>query len=246
MRKIFHLLFIILALISCSKAKVAVSDKKFPAITLINNYEYFEGKHEFKQLGCAFLLKYKTDTFAITAKHILAILKTDSAKSLIIENFVKKWTMTPLNNENEVVVVDKLLNENKEENLKSKKIYEKDWLLFSIKENKTNVIPLEFREKPLIKGEKLFVVGWTRHMKGGNQRVYEFEFYKTKGTHYLMKKLIIPEKMGGLSGAPVVDNDGKLVGIVSISEFNLFALENMVSPVGIVELKEFLDSHLNK
>ena len=246
MRKIFHYFVLTLAIVSCSNAKVSVSDKKFPPISLINHFEYFNGGHEFNQLGTAFLLKYKNDTFAITAKHTLAILKTDSLKNLSLENFIKKWKMSPLNKKDEVVVVDQLLNEDKYESLKSKTLYEKDWLVFSIIENGANVVPLEFREKPLVKGEKLYAIGWTRHMKEGNQRVYEFEFYKTKGTHHLMKKLITPEKMGGLSGGPVVDEDGKLVGIVSNNEFNLFTMEKMLTAVGTVDLKEFLDNYLNK
>jgi hypothetical protein len=246
MRKIFHYFVLTLTIVSCSNAKVSVSDKRFPPISLINHFEYFNGGHEFNQLGTAFLLKYKNDTFAITAKHTLAILKTDSLKNLSLENFIKKWKMSPLNKKDEVVVVDQLLNEDKHESLKSKTLYEKDWLVFSIIENGANVVPLEFREKPLVKGEKLYAIGWTRHMKEGNQRVYEFEFYKTKGTHHLMKKLITPEKMGGLSGGPVVDEDGKLVGIVSNNVFNLFTMEKMLTAVGTVDLKEFLDNYLNK
>jgi hypothetical protein len=245
MKNLFYFLTILTVLVSCSKAKISVSDKQFPPISLVNHYEYFDENQMYNQLGTAFLLKYQNDTFAITAKHTLAVLKSDSIKNLSLENFIKKWTMSPLTKENEMVVVDKLLNEDKSESLKSKTLHEKDWLVFSIKENNANVIPLEFRENPLIKGEKLYAIGWTRHMKEGNQRVYEFEYYKTKGTHHLMKKLIIPEKMGGLSGAPVVDEDGKLVGIVSNSKFNLFSMEKMFAPVGTIELKAFLDNYLN-
>lgn len=246
MKNLFYFLTILTVLISCSKAKISVSDKQFPPVCLVNHYEYFDENHMNNQLGTAFLLKYHNDTFAITAKHTLAVLKTDSIKNLSLEKFIKRWTMSPLTKENEMVVVDDLLNEDKSESLKSKTLHEKDWLVFSIKENRTNVIPLEFRETPLVKGEKLYAIGWTRHMKEGNQRVYEFEFYKTKGTHHLMKKLIIPEKMGGLSGGPVVDEDGKLVGIVSKNEFNLFAMEKMFAPVGTEDLKAFLDNYRSK
>ena len=79
--------------------------------------------------------------------------------------------MYPLNKMDEEVVVNQLLNEDKQESLSAKALY-------------------------------------------------EFEYYKTKGTHHLMKKHIIPETMGGLSGGPVVDGDGKLVGIVSTGEFS--------------------------
>lgn len=245
MKNKLNYLLIIVAIVSCSKAKFSVSSQQFPSTSLINHYEYFGGEQTFNQLGTAFLLKYKNDTFAITAKHILAVLKPDSIANLTLDNFIKNWTMSPLNAENEIVTVNKLLNENKNESLKSKTLFEKDWLVFSIKENNANVVPLEFREKPLIKGEKFYAIGWTRHMKEGKQRVYEFEYYKTKGTHHLMKKLMIPEKMGGLSGAPVVDSDGKLVGIVSNSEFNLLTMGKMFAPVGTVDLKSFLDDYAN-
>ncbi len=234
----------IIAFVSCSKAKISVSDKEFPPTSLVNHFEYFDGEHEFDQLGTAFLLKYRNDTFAITAKHILAILQPDSIKNLSLDNFIKKWTMSPLNKGNEIVIIDKLLNEDKAENLKSKTLYEKDWLVFSIKENKSTVIPLECRETALVKGEKLYIIGWTRHMKEGAQRVYEFEYYKTNGNHLLLKKLIVPEKMGGLSGGPVVDSNAKLVGIVSNSTFSFWNMEKMVTAVSIVELKDYLDDYL--
>lgn len=245
-KKIILYVSVVTMLCSCSKAKVAVSDKQFPPISLVNHYDYYSGEHKYHQLGTAFLLKYRNDTFAITTKHTLAFLKPDSIKNLTLDNFIKTWTMHPLNKENEVVITDRLLNEDKSESLKGKDKFVKDWLVFSIKENNAKVTPLEFREAPLKKGEKLYAVGWTRHMKEGEQRVYEFEYYKKKGTHHLMRRILIPEKMGGMSGGPVIDDTGKLVGIVSGHEFSILAMEKMLSPVGTDDLKAFLDNYQTK
>jgi hypothetical protein len=51
--------------------------------------------------------------------------------------------------------------------------------------------------------------------------------------------------MRGLIGAPVVDIDEKLVGIVLNSEFNLFTMDKMFAPVGTVDLKAFLNNCSN-
>ena len=59
--------------------------------------------------------------------------------------------------------------------------------MFSIRENKSKVKALEIRMTPLVAGEKLYVVGWTRKMESGEQRVYEFEYQKTIGNRILLK-----------------------------------------------------------
>lgn len=167
------LTFIPIILTSCSSKQIGTSTKTFPPISLTNHFEYFSAQ-KCPLLGTAFLLKYDKDTFAITAKHTMAFLKPDSSKTLTTEHFIKKWTMSPLNKENEMLIVKQLLNEDKNEELKSRKKFETDWLVFSIDANTTNVKPLELRETTMQQGEKCYAVGWTRHMKDGDQRVFEF------------------------------------------------------------------------
>lgn len=58
-----------------------------------------------------------------------------------------------------------------------------------------------------------------------------------------MKQLLIPDSMDGFSGAPVVDKDGKLVGIVSGSQFCFSTMQKMFWPVGTDGLKAFLDNY---
>lgn len=245
MKKISICLLVLLTFSFTSKKNV--STKKFPPISLINKIEFFESKYDWDKIGGGFLLKYKADTFVLTAQHILKYAKTDSMKYLSIEGFVKKWSLSQLNKENESVVLDVLLNENKAQLIKSDYRFIDDWLLFSIKENNSKVKPVEIRETQLVKGEKLYVVGWTRDMTEGEQHTFEFNYLKSKGSHFLMKHIIVPDKFGGLSGSPVLDENGFLVGIASSSTFEFTAMKRLFSPCNLDSLKIFLDNYsMNK
>ena len=239
----FTLPVLLLALENCA-SKTGISTKKFPPVSLINKVEFFDSKYDLDNIGCGFLLKYKTDTFVVTAQHILKWARTDSMKYLTIDGFVKKWSLRPLNKENESVIVDALLNENKMQRIKHDYRSAEDWLVFSIKENNSKVKPIKMRETPLKKGETLYVVGWTRHMTKGGQRVYEYKYLKSSGSHFLMKDIVAPEKYGGLSGSPVLDENGLLVGIASGSTFEITALKRLFSPCKVDSLKIFLDNYL--
>lgn len=241
---IYFILPVILSVMCSCGSKTTISTKKFSPISLINKVEFFDPQYDWDKIGCGFLLKYKTDTFVVTAQHILKFARTDSMKYLTIKGFVKKWSLHQLNKENERVIVDDLLNENKAQKIKPDYRFTEDWLVFSIKENNSKVQPVEMRETPLIKGEKLYIVGWTRHMTEGEQRTYEYKYYKSKGSHFLMKDVIVPEKYGGLSGSPVLDENGLLVGIASSSTFEITALKRLFSPCKIDSLKIFLDNYL--
>lgn len=241
MKRIIYTCVILIVFSSCDKPE-KLSTKTFPPVSLINKVDFVEPDKDWDNIACAFLLKYHEDTFAVTAKHILNVIKTDSMKYLTIDGFIKDWSFRQLSKDDECVVAEKLLNQDLSEILSSKTVFQNDWLVFSIKSNKSIVKPLEFRETPLKKGEKLYVVGWTRKMKEGDQRIYEFEYYKTKGNHILLKEICVPKLFGGLSGSPVLDENGLLVGIVSNKTFEITALKRMFSPCKVDNLRCFLDS----
>jgi len=202
------------SLLSCN-AQEKTSQKKFDNITLLNKIEFVNPKYDQPKFSCGFLLQYLNDTFAVTAKHLLQVIKPAEMNTLSFENTVKSWTMFAMDKKEEAVITYKLINENKSESLENKASFENDWLVFSVKENHSKVKPLVPRTTALVPGEKLYVVGWTRKMEEGPQRVYEFEYYKTIGHRILLKELIVPEQFGGLSGAPLVDEQGFVVGLVS-------------------------------
>jgi len=233
-------LFILLLISTSGYAQDNLSKKEFPAIALTNRIDFVESKFDQSRFSCGFLIKYRADTFAVTAKHLLKIIKTDKMKTLVFENDVKDWILYPLDKREQLVITDKLLNENKSALLEDPATYNQDWLLFSIKTNNAKVKPLEFRTTPLTPGEKCYVIGWTRKMETGTQRVYEFEYYKSIGDRLLLKDVVVPEQFGGLSGAPVVDEQGLVVGIVSGGTVDPETKKKYFSPCAIDGLIKFI------
>lgn len=216
------------------------SKKSFEAIALTNRIAFVDSTFDQPRFSCGFLVKYQSDTFAVTAKHLLKIIKTDQMQTLNFENQVKSWTLFPLDKKDQLVVTGKLLNEDKSASLDESSTYQQDWLLFSLKSNHAKVKPLAIRTTPLIPGEKCYVIGWTRKIETGSQRVYEFEYYKTIGDRILLKDIIVPEQFGGLSGAPVVDEQGLVVGIVSGATADPDTNKKYFSPCAISGLLKFL------
>lgn len=237
----FFLAISILLTIGCSGQEFS-SKKVFKEIALVNRIEFINAKYDQPKFSCGFLIKYNNETFAVTAKHILKVIKPESMTTLSLESDIKNWILYPLNNKSEIVICDKLLNEDKSELLENKSTYDNDWLVFSIQQNSSSIIPLEIRNTPLIQGEKLYVVGWTRTMENGPQRVYEFEYYKTISNRILLKDILVPEKFGGLSGAPLVDENGLLVGIVSNGTFDPDSNKKFFSPCSVTNLLTFIEN----
>jgi len=240
MKSIILAVAIFITVSSCYGQEIT-SSKKFEDIALVNKIDFFDSKFNQTKFGCGFLLKLDQDTFAVTAKHLIKFIKSDEMKGISFDGGIKNWTLFNLSKPSEKVLVDKLLNENKEEPILEKSTYEDDWLLFSIKENRSKTKVLEARDTPLNQGEKLYVVGWTRKMESGLQRVYEFEYLKTVGKRILLKDVIVPEQFGGLSGAPVVDDNGKVVGIISGKTTDPSSGKSYFSPCSIVGLQAFIE-----
>src|SRR5688572_13255364 len=136
MRLIYLFSFIVILNSGCS-GQEKVSQKIFEEITLVNKIEFLNSKFDQSRFSCGFLLQYNNDTFAVTAKHLLKIIKPDEMKTLSFENIIKSWSLYPLTKKDEVVVTDKLLNQNKSELLEKKSTYDNDWLIFSLKENRS-------------------------------------------------------------------------------------------------------------
>jgi hypothetical protein len=235
-----YLFGLLLLSVPC-KSQKKTSLKKFDNIALTNKIEFVDSKFDQPRFSCGFLLAYANDTFAVTAKHLMQFIKPDDMKALVFTNSIKNWSLFMLDNPSIAATTGKLLNESASEVLTDKSIYDNDWLVFSVAQSNSNIKALQPRLTPLVAGEKLYVVGWTRRMEEGPQRVYEFEYYKTIGHRILLKDIIVPELMGGLSGAPLVDEAGKVVGIVSNGTVDPVTGKKYFSPCVLDMLLAFID-----
>lgn len=186
---------------------------EWPQISMINQIEYTD--KNFPVAGCGFLLDTGEEIVAATAKHILIYFKSDSMNAVSFNGTLKSWKMFPKNNPDDFVILDSLINEDPEESLKSVPP-DKDWLLFTIKERSPNIRPLRFRPDPIQPGETVYIVGWRYSDKGCPQVIYEGNFVKMeKGSFLITTKELADNTMPGLSGSPVIDANGYLLGLMS-------------------------------
>jgi hypothetical protein len=186
---------------------------EWPKITMINQIEYLDKSHPIA--GCGFLLDTGDEILAATAKHILIFFKSDSMKTVSFNNTLKSWKMFPKNNPDDVVVLDKLINENPEETLEQIPS-ERDWLLFTIKERSQNIQPLKFYSGSMQEGDTVYIIGWRYSDKDCSQVIYEGNFEEAEdGSFLISTKELADNTMPGLSGSPVINSKGYLIGLMS-------------------------------
>ncbi len=218
-----------------------LDNSQFSPITLTNHVEYNDSKFNNAIDGCGFLLKTKKANLAVTCKHALWVAKSDVMKYISFEGTLKEWRMQRKDDTLKYVITEKLINENKEEEIGEANV-QKDYLIFSIKENKSDVKPLLIRETPLVEGEDVFLVGWSFGDKTGAQRIHKMKYYKEIGNKILLE-MNETKNLAGMSGAPVVDKDGLLVGIVSDFYFEDATQKWFYSPCSTKYLKEMLGKY---
>lgn len=222
--KIFTLLFIYLSFSSCNDNKMPAtktekqswikkSQNEWPQITMINHINYID--RDYSIAGCGFLLDIGIDTIAVTAKHILTYFNSNMMRTVSFNNSLRYWEMYPKNNKKDKVYVGEIINENPNESLQDIPV-NKDWLLLSVKQKSLNIQPLQFRRTPLSSGEKVYIIGWRYCDNDCTQRIYEGNIVRSLGGSIIIStKLLKKNTVPGLSGSPVIDSGGYLIGIMS-------------------------------
>ncbi|OFY48759.1 MAG: hypothetical protein A2W85_12285 [Bacteroidetes bacterium GWF2_41_31] len=244
------IILISLAMTLCQMCLAQNADKVWSQTTMVNDVIYKDSIFNKTKVGCGFLLKYKNDTFAITAKHIMNLAKTDDMITTNFEGGLKEWRMYPKDKPEQTVIMGKLLNEDTTDTLTweylekaVKAALYNDFLIFTIKENNSNITPLELSKTAPQKGDILYDIGWTYNDTVGPQRVYKCSFYESTGISFNMRKITYPENGVGLSGSPVINSDGLLVGILSRAETDPVTKEVFASPQHINYLTRFFEDY---
>jgi hypothetical protein len=209
---------------------------EWPQIAMINHIEYVD--KTFPIAACSFLLDAGSITLAVTAKHVLTYFKSDPMTSVSFGNRLKSWIMYPKNNPADSVVIDAMINENPDEPINRVIPSSIDWLLFSIKSKSNNIQPLKFRTEPLQPQEKVYIIGWRYSDKDCSQVIYEGNYVESiDGSVIISTKLLSDNRTPGLSGSPVIDSNGFLIGIMSQKYGKLEKLGSIQYPKRIIEAK---------
>jgi len=186
---------------------------EWPRIAVINQIKYIDRR--FPVAGCGFLLEVEGEVLAATAKHVLTYFKSARMESVDFEGTLESWKMFPKDHPSEVIVAGGLLNRNPSESLKGIPCG-KDWLLFAVRKRSKKIQPLRFRATPLEKGEPVYVIGWRYTDKGCPQIVHPGKYVRSeKGAVCITVPKLIHNTVPGLSGSPVIDGKGYLIGIMS-------------------------------
>ena len=114
----------------------------WPQIALINQIEYTDSVH--RDAACAFLLDTGDEIVAATAKHVIRFFKSRTMDTVSFEGTLKNWRMFPKNSPEDIVVIDRLINEDPNESLER---IERpgDWLLLTVRRATDAVQPLRLR-----------------------------------------------------------------------------------------------------
>ena len=209
----------------------------------VNQLDFIKQQYDRNFVGNGFLIRAKGRLYGVTVKHALLEAKTPTMTRVYIDDHIKQWTIRPNKDASQFIKFGKLLNADKNEPI-DMKVLSKDWLVFEVEQNNSQLVPIELRTKPIEKGELLTAYGCSYSNKGTcNQDEYIGTFISSDKNNLRMSMENLElNQLRGLSGSPVLDSNNRLVGIVS----NLLKSESGegldFAPASLTYLREILSS----
>ena len=182
----------------------------------INQITFHDEQYSKPFAGNGFLIEYRKKVYAVTVKHTLLEARTPDMLGVRIAEHVSGWQIHPNQLPQQSVELGKLLNSDAEEKL-DMGILQKDWLIFEVKNNNSNLAVLTLRSTPLVKGETLSAYGCSyANAESCQQDTYTGQFISNVDANLRMSLDNMEfAQLRGLSGSPVLDENNQVVGIVS-------------------------------
>ena len=182
---------------------------------LNNEAEFTIGKLNW---GSGFLIKYKNDTIACTAREFTGTIHS-YGKMLYIKDFPKEmkyWKMYVSNDPTQYVQMDTIFNKEKIERKYSLVIYSASFLTFSLKKKNKNLITLEPDIRKIPNKDTLYIIGFDNdHNLRVIQGIVEMALDEKYAEMEIRIKTDFYLYYPGFVGAPIVDKNGKVVGLVN-------------------------------
>ncbi len=167
-------------------------------------------------VGSGFLLEHNKKSYAVTAKHVLLETMDQGISHVFLEDHIAKWQLRPFNEDTGVVKLGRLMNANNTEEVGIAALQD-DWLLFEVSSNHSSLKPLQVAQSKPVAGQEVFVHGCNySNQNTCQQESLSGKYVKSTDVNLLIK--LETQDLGqlrGLSGAPVLNSDDEVIGIVS-------------------------------
>ena len=198
---------------------------------LICDAKFKDSQYDNAHAGSACLVKVDKKTYLVTAKHVLYFAKTQSMNSVSFGDSLLSWNCYPKDRPSKTVKAGRLINEDRNEKLEG--MFEGDWLIFEIQGKLPEELAVyNIRKEALEPGEVIQFLGYP-YKKEDNSPIRIKGKFSTYTKHNNFKAEVPAAHYNGCSGGPVLDADGKLIGLVSMGWFNEETNEMTFEPTGL-------------